>query len=89
MNCAPAISNDGCTVYIAVNIEAALRVTQTGYLLALGSATLATRAKVTLVDPNLNAGARISDNGTATPVVGADGAVYAISNAALYSIRSN
>jgi hypothetical protein len=44
MNCAPAISNDGTTVYVAVNIAAAPGVTQRGYLLALYSATIATKA---------------------------------------------
>jgi hypothetical protein len=76
MNCAPAISNDGGTVYIAVNTAATSGATQTGYLLALDSTTLATRAKVALTDPNLHLGARISDDGTATPVVGPDGRVF-------------
>ncbi|MEO6389242.1 MAG: hypothetical protein ABIT16_05965 [Croceibacterium sp.] len=76
MNCAPALSLDGSTVYIAVNIAAAAGVTQRGVLLALDSTTLATRAKVALVDPNLGTPARISDDGTATPVVGTDGRVF-------------
>jgi hypothetical protein len=73
MNCAPALSTDGSTVYIAVNTNAA---PQTGYLLALDSTTLATRARVALVDPNLGTPARISDDGTASPVVGPDGRVF-------------
>jgi hypothetical protein len=76
MNCAPAISADGSTVYIAVNTAAGAGVTQTGYLLALDSATLATRARVSLVDPNLGTRARISDDGTASPVIGPDGRVF-------------
>lgn len=76
MNCAPAISIDGTTVYIAVNIAAAPGVTQRGYLLALDSTTLATRAKVALTDPNTLAAARVSDDGTSTPVVGPDGRVF-------------
>jgi hypothetical protein len=75
MNCAPAISNDGSTVYIAVN-TAASGATQTGYLLALDSTTLATRAKVALRDPNSLTLARISDDGTASPVVGSDGRIF-------------
>ncbi|WP_432490701.1 hypothetical protein, partial [Flavonifractor plautii] len=74
MNCAPALSIDGGTVYIAVN-RGATNTTQTGYLLALDSTTLGTRAKVALTDPNLLAPARISDDGTASPVVGPDGRV--------------
>jgi hypothetical protein len=76
MNCAPAISPDGSTVYIAVNIALTAGVTQRGYLLALNSATLATRAKVALVDPNTGNPARVSDDGTASPVVGPDGRVF-------------
>jgi len=71
MNCAPAISSDGTTVYIAVNTA-----TQTGYLLALDSTTLATRARVALFDPNSLARARVDDDGTAAPVIGPDGRVF-------------
>ncbi len=76
MNSAPALSLDGGTLYVAVNIQAVSGVTQTGYLLALNSTTLATRSKVALIDPNLGTGARISDNGTSSPVVGPDGRVF-------------
>ena len=76
MNCAPVLSNDGSTVYIAVNIAATPGVTQRGYLLALNSTTLATRASVALIDPNLGTPARISDDGTSSPVVGPDGRVF-------------
>lgn len=76
MNCAPSLSNDGNTVYIAVNTNQAPGVIQTGYLLALDSATLATRARVALTDPNLGVGARISDDGTSAPVIGPDGRVF-------------
>jgi hypothetical protein len=51
-------------------------VTQRGVLLALDSTTLATRARVALTDPNLGTPARISDDGTAAPVVGPDGRVF-------------
>jgi hypothetical protein len=76
MNCAPALSNDGTTVYIAVNIAATPGVTQRGYLLALDSTTLAVRARVALQDPNLLTSARVSDDGTSSPVVGPDGRVF-------------
>lgn len=75
MNCAPALSIDGGTVYIAVN-RGSTSATQTGFLLALDSTTLATRARVALTDPNLLTPARISDDGTASPVVGPDGRVF-------------
>ena len=75
MNCAPAISIDGSTVYIAVN-RGSTNATQTGFLLALDSTTLATRAKAALVDPNTGALARISDDGTASPVIGPDNRVF-------------
>jgi hypothetical protein len=45
MNCAPALSNDGGTLYIAVN-TASPRRDAAGVLLALDSTTLATRARV-------------------------------------------
>jgi len=76
MNCAPAISTDGATIYIAVNINPAAGVVQRGYLLALNSTTLATRARTALIDPNLGTNARVSDDGTASPVVGPDGRVF-------------
>src|SRR5699024_7651174 len=75
LNCAPAISIDGKMIYIAVN-RGSMTATQTGYLLALDSTTLATRAKVALIDPNALTPARISDDGTASPVVGPDGRVF-------------
>lgn len=75
MNCAPALSNDGTTVYIAVN-RGSTSATQTGFLLALDSTTLATRAKVALIDPNALTPARLSDDGTASPVVAPDGRVF-------------
>ncbi len=75
-NCAPALSNDGATIYIAVNRPRVSGVTQTGILLALDSTTLATKAKVALIDPNEKTGAQISDDGTAAPTVGPDGKVF-------------
>lgn len=74
-NCAPAISIDGGTVYIAVN-RGSTSATQTGYLLALDSTTLATKAKVALTDPSLLRNARVSDDGTSSPVIGPDGTVF-------------
>jgi hypothetical protein len=76
MNCGPALSIDGSTVYIAVNTASTPGVTQGGYLLALDSTTLATRARVALMDPNLGTRARVSDDSTSTPVIGPDGRVF-------------
>jgi hypothetical protein len=75
LNCAPALSIDGSTVYIAAN-RGATGATQNGVLLALNSTTLATRASVALIDPNLGVPARLSDDGTAAPVIGPDGRVF-------------
>jgi len=75
LNCAPALSIDGATVYVAAN-RGATGATQNGVLLALDSTTLATRASVALIDPYLGGPARLSDDGTATPVVGPDGRVF-------------
>ena len=49
---------------------------QSGYLLALESATLATQAKAQLLDPATGAPACVDDNGTSSPTVGPDGDVF-------------
>ena len=69
MNSAPALSLDGRTVYVSVNAPVVPGVVQAGYLLALDSTTLATKAKVALKDPLNGANARVSDDGTASPTV--------------------
>src|SRR6185312_6422202 len=68
---APALSNDGSTVYVAVK-----DANSHGYLLALDSTTLALKTKVALVDPSTGQPAVISDSSTASPTVGPDGDVY-------------
>jgi hypothetical protein len=70
MNCAPAVSADGSTVYITVSDGSS------GMLLALDSTTLATKAKAALTDPSSGAAALISDLSTASPTIGPDGVVY-------------
>jgi hypothetical protein len=75
-NCAPALSPDLSTVYLAVNTAKVPRAVQTGYLLALDSSTLATKGKVALLDPLEGTLAWISDDGTASPTVGPDGKVF-------------
>src|SRR5262249_47795712 len=49
-NSAPALSPDGAILYVAVNTTFAAG-NQTGYLLALNSATLAPTARAPLIDP--------------------------------------
>jgi hypothetical protein len=76
-NNAPALSNDGSVLYIAVNNTNGAQTGQ-GYLLALNSTTLETLGKVLLKDPASTTGANafLPDDGTASPTVGPDGDVY-------------
>ncbi|PWT97602.1 MAG: hypothetical protein C5B51_31040 [Terriglobia bacterium] len=69
-NCTPAISRDGGLLYISVSNGSS------GYLLALNSTTLAPVAKALLKDPKSGLNAVLSDNGTASPMVGPDNDVY-------------
>ncbi len=69
---APALSNDGATLYVAVKGATATYA----YLLGLDTTTLATKYKRLLLDPRRGGYASVSDNGTASPVVGPDGDVY-------------
>lgn len=69
-NCAPALSWDGKTLYVAVSNGSA------GYLVALNSTTLAPIARVRLVDPKSGQDAWVYDNSSATPTTGPDGDVY-------------
>jgi hypothetical protein len=71
MNSAPALSTDGATLYVAVSNSL-----ERGYLLAIDSATLAIKTKVSLIDPQSGAAARIPGDGTASPTIGPDGDVY-------------
>ncbi len=70
MNCAPAISTDGSTIYIAVSNG------QTGYLVGLDSRTLAPKYKTQLIDPVTKVGATVDDDSSAAPTIGPDGDVY-------------
>jgi len=70
MNCAPAVSADGKTIYIAVSNTAA------GYLVGLDATTLATKYKVALNDPQSGQSAWIADLSTSSPTIGPDGDVY-------------
>jgi hypothetical protein len=72
-NCAPALSNDHKTLYIAVSDGDF----EGGYLLALDSRTLATVGKVRLKDVEYPSNdAELPNDGTASPTVGPDGDVY-------------
>ena len=72
-NSAPAVSNDGSTVYVAVKSAS---TEYYGYLLGLDATTLATKYKVFLRDPRNGNGAGILDVSTASPTVAPDGDVY-------------
>ena len=75
-NSAPALSNDGLTLYVAVNAAPVSGTVQTGALLALDSTTLALKRKTALIDPLAGTPARISDDSTASPTIGLDGDVF-------------
>jgi hypothetical protein len=70
MGCAPALSANGKTVYVAVSNGSA------GYLVALDSATLAPSAHVKLLDPASGQAAWITDLSSASPTIGPDGDVF-------------
>jgi autotransporter-associated beta strand protein len=71
-NCAPALSLDGSTVYVAMSNGNF----GTGRLVALNSATLTPTASVQLIDPKTGTAAKLPNDGTASPLVGPDGDVY-------------
>jgi hypothetical protein len=74
-NCAPALSHDGASVYVAVNDQAGSGF-GFGYLLRLNATTLALQSKVRLKDPASGSDAYMPDDGTSSPMVGPDGDVY-------------
>jgi hypothetical protein len=71
-NCAPAISRDGKTVYIAVADDNTGR----GILLGLNSKTLETKYSTPLTDPYFNQPAIVFGDSSASPTIGPDGDVY-------------
>lgn len=74
--CAPALSLDGSSIYVAVNDVAGWGAGH-GYLLRLDSQTLALQSRVRLEDvahPGLDA--NLADDGSCSPTVGPDGDVY-------------
>jgi hypothetical protein len=71
-NCAPAVTSDGSTVYVAVNSSYA----SSGYLCSVSARTLTPKSRVLLIDPKSHAPALVDDDGTSTPTIGPDGDVY-------------
>src|SRR6266568_1365807 len=71
-NCAPALSNDGSTLYVAVKGPTAYY----SYLLGLDRGTLTTKYRVLLRDPRNGNYAGVLDDSTASPTVGPDGDVF-------------
>jgi hypothetical protein len=70
MNCAPAISTDGSTIYITVSNGSF------GYLVGLDSTTLKPKYRTALIDPQTGDNAQVWDESSASPTVGPDGEVY-------------
>jgi hypothetical protein len=71
-SCAPALSNDGSIVYVALSSGDF----GYGYLVALDSRTLAVINRVLLIDPASGLPATMTDDSSAAPTVGPDGDVY-------------
>jgi len=72
-NCAPALSNDGSTLYVVVKSFA---TSSYAYLLGLDSGTLATKYRAQLKDPRNGNFASVPENATSSPTVGPDGDVF-------------
>lgn len=75
-NAAPALSNDGTTIYVPVTTQNGTNF-GSGYLLALNSTTLATTGKVALKDVNSPGNnALLPEDGSASPMVAPNGDVF-------------
>jgi Bacterial Ig-like domain (group 3)/RTX calcium-binding nonapeptide repeat (4 copies) len=74
-NSAPAVTDDGRTVYVAVN-RGLSGAFSTGALVALDSNDLAVGNRVALIDPSTGSAAYLPNDGTASPTIGPDGDVY-------------
>lgn len=72
MSCAPALSQDGSILYVAVSSGDF----GFGYLLALDSRNLTVINRVRLTDPASGFDATMTDESSASPTVGPDGDVY-------------
>lgn len=71
-NCAPALSRDGKTIYVAVADDNTGR----GILLGLDARTLRTKYSTPLTDPYFNRPAIVFDDSSASPTIGPDGDVF-------------
>ncbi len=72
-NCAPAMTHDGASLYIAVNQNNF----SYGYLCKLKATDLSPEAAILLRDPrNASWNVPVPDDGTASPTIGPDGDVY-------------
>jgi hypothetical protein len=76
IGCAPALSPDGKTLYMAVTSRKSSREGFRGILVGLSASTLRPRFRVALKDPVTGRPALISASSTASPTVGPDGDVY-------------
>jgi uncharacterized protein (TIGR03437 family) len=76
LNCAPAVSNDGSTLYFGVSEGPVGQGSSAGYLVAVNSTTLAPVARMRLTDPETGSAALVMDESSASPTVGPDGDVY-------------
>lgn len=76
MNSAPALSNDGRTLYAVLNTQPPASTRARGVIVALDSTTLAPVTQRPLLDPATGTPAWVSDNGSASATVGPDGDVY-------------
>jgi len=72
MNCAPAITADGASLYIALSSGG----NGHGSLVKLNANTLALQARVALKDPKTHNDAIVDENGSACPMIAPDGDVY-------------
>ncbi len=72
MNCAPALSADGSLLYVAGRASSSTP----GYLLALRTADLTTRAIAAPADPLTGQPATVPNDGTSSPMVAPDGRVF-------------
>ncbi len=72
MNCAPALSADGSLLYLAGRGS----TSNPGYLLALRTADLTTRAIVAPMDPLTGQPSTVPNDGTSSPMVAPDGRVF-------------
>jgi hypothetical protein len=73
VNCAPAVTVDASSVYVAVNAGYS---SDGGYLCKASATTLVPSGQIFLVDPQTQAGALVSGDSSATPTIGPDGDVY-------------